>query len=235
MKNHEGTPNPAAGAAVPMEDKFQADRAIRETIHVLLPNLDKLAPRKRCRVETRIVNHVLERLDMTPKFDGSRDRNDAYNEIMKGTRDRNRQKDPDPAEEAVKEADPEETSEKTIKVPALEAVDRKKTKLVYICGPFWAQDEEDRQRKLKKMESLSWFACTQGMIPVAPHLMYPAFLRDEDENENCYGFFCSMRLLSLCDEVWVMEDFGITEEMKFELEAARKFGCPIHYCSQRKS
>ena len=42
MKNHEGTPNPAAGAAVPMEDKFQADRAIRETIHILLPAIATL-------------------------------------------------------------------------------------------------------------------------------------------------------------------------------------------------
>ena len=240
MKNHEGTPNPAAGAAAPKREMNDVKFGVMCTMQALRPLLARMDIKTRKDFSQALSGLLNNHPTSMKENDESPDRNAAYASILKAPRTQDSKETMPPVEEPVEDdpedsPDPEETSEKGLKVPSLEEIDQKGMKLVYICAPFWAHGEEERQRKLIKMESLSWFACTQGMIPVAPHLMYPAFLQDDDEDENCYGFVCSMRLLSLCDEVWVLEDCGITREMEFELRMARKFGLPVRFFSRGKA
>ena len=43
----------------------------------------------------------------------------------------------------------------------------------------------------------------KGYIPIAPHLLYPQFLNDDDEQERELGLFFGNALMSKCAEVWV--------------------------------
>ena len=49
-------------------------------------------------------------------------------------------------------------------------------KLVYICSPY-AGDIDGNTAKARRY---SRFAVKQGYVPVAPHLLYPQFLKDAD-------------------------------------------------------
>ena len=43
---------------------------------------------------------------------------------------------------------------------------------------------------------------------------------------------CALELLSRCDEVWVAEDFGISQGMEYEIQTAKKLGIPVRYFSR---
>ena len=87
--------------------------------------------------------------------------------------------------------------------------------LVYICSPF-AGDEEENTAKVKKY---SRFAVDAGVIPFAPHLLLPLYMKEETERE--LAMFMNMVFLGRCEELWV---FGsvISEGMQMEIKKAQK-------------
>ena len=97
-------------------------------------------------------------------------------------------------------------------------------KLVYICSPY-AGDIDGNTAKARRY---SRFAVKQGYVPVAPHLLYPQFLKDAD-GEREIGLKCGIALLHRCQEMWV---FGtvISPGMKAEIsEASRKPNLIVRY------
>lgn len=99
-----------------------------------------------------------------------------------------------------------------------------KSKLVYICSPYATgdvQENVDRAREYCKL------VLQEGFIPVAPHLLYPQFLCDEDEAERQQGLSCGLALLEVCAEVWVFGDPGRSKGMQREIEYARKLKIPV--------
>ena len=141
----------------------------------------------------------------------------------------NSRTNPTPAAEAKNPLFQEMESAPDLKVPDLDEIDLEKMKRVYICAPYLADSREERRRNTKYVKSLAWFACTRGMVPVAPRLMYSAFLDDEDIDEHCYGVFCSFELLRSCSEVWVPEDLELDKGMKMELRQAKTLGLPVRF------
>lgn len=99
-----------------------------------------------------------------------------------------------------------------------------KSKLVYICSPYATGDVQENVEKAKEYCKL---ALKEGFIPVAPHLLYPQFLRDEDPAEREQGLSCGLALLDVCAEVWVFGDPGRSEGMRREIEYARKLNIPV--------
>lgn len=96
--------------------------------------------------------------------------------------------------------------------------------LVYICssyaGDVW-QNTENAARYCR-------FAVCRNVIPIAPHLLFPQFLNDGDEDERRLGLFMGLVLLSKCREAWV---FGhrISDGMRAEIAAAGKRNLPVRY------
>lgn len=93
-----------------------------------------------------------------------------------------------------------------------------KSKLVYVCSPYATgnvQENVDRAREYCKL------VLQEGFIPVAPHLLYPQFLCDEDEAEREKGLSCGLAILEVCEEVWVFGDPGRSKGMRREIEYAR--------------
>ena len=56
--------------------------------------------------------------------------------------------------------------------------------LVYICSPYSGNVEEN----VNKARSFCRFALEQNCIPIAPHLLFPQFMDDEDIEERNLRF-----------------------------------------------
>ena len=86
--------------------------------------------------------------------------------------------------------------------------------IVYICSPF----SGDVEGNVKAAQGYSRYAVDKGYIPIAPHLLFPQFLDDDDPKERELGLFFSNALMSKCAEVWV---FGSTISAGMEAEIRR--------------
>lgn len=86
--------------------------------------------------------------------------------------------------------------------------------IVYICSPF----SGDVDGNVAAAQRYSRFAVDKGYIPVAPHLLFPQFLDDNDPKERQLGLFFGNALMSKCAEVWV---FGSTISAGMETEIKR--------------
>jgi len=100
--------------------------------------------------------------------------------------------------------------------------------LVYICSPFAG----DMERNTIKARQYCKFAVERGVIPFAPHLLYPQFMDDRDKEQRALSLFFGNVWLCKCDQLWV---FGghLSPGMRLELEKARKKGIPIRFFNER--
>lgn len=89
--------------------------------------------------------------------------------------------------------------------------------LVYVCSPYAGDIENNINNACK----FSRFAAEQNGIPVTPHLMYPQFLDDGDQEEREMVMHFNYVLLGKCNELWV---FGgvISKGMAREIGVAKK-------------
>ena len=101
-----------------------------------------------------------------------------------------------------------------------------KSKLVYICSPYRTGDVDENVRRAREYCRL---AVEEGFIPVAPHLLYPQFLSDEDETQRQAGIECGLELLSVCAEVWVFDYNYESRGMNCEIAFAKDIGVPVKF------
>ena len=99
--------------------------------------------------------------------------------------------------------------------------------IVYICSPF----SGDVAGNVKAAQRYSRFAVDKGFIPIAPHLLFPQFLNDDNPTERQLGLFFGNALMSKCSEVWV---FGntISAGMEAEIKRARWKNYRLRYFSE---
>lgn len=69
--------------------------------------------------------------------------------------------------------------------------------LIYICSPL----SGDVDGNMEKARQYCRFALEQGMIPLAPHLMFPQFMNDTDPEERELTIFMDIVLMGKCSEV----------------------------------
>ena len=74
--------------------------------------------------------------------------------------------------------------------------------MVFICSPYAGCIKENVQNARR----YSRFAYLSGYMPITPHLMYPLFLDDKQTKERIDGMDMGLRLLDLCEELWVFGD-----------------------------
>ena len=102
--------------------------------------------------------------------------------------------------------------------------DRKYRPLVYVASAYSGEVTTNTE----KAKQYCRFAMEQGQIPLAPHLMFPQFMNDDDPAERELAIFMDVILLGKCDELWVFGD-TITVGMSVEIEVAKKRRQPIRY------
>lgn len=93
---------------------------------------------------------------------------------------------------------------------------------VFICSPFRGDIKENIKRAVYYAKT----AVVAGIIPIAPHLIFPAFLDENIPIERMMGIEMGLELMDICDEVWVF-GFLITEGMKLELDHAKEKQIPV--------
>lgn len=71
----------------------------------------------------------------------------------------------------------------------------------------------------------------QGCIPIAPHLLFPQFLNDNDPKERELGLFFGNAIMSKCSEIWV---FGshISPGMEAEIKRAKWKNYRLRYFTE---
>lgn len=97
--------------------------------------------------------------------------------------------------------------------------------LVYICSPYAGNVHQNTENARK----YSRFALEQNTIPLAPHLLYPQFMDDNDPAERRLAQHkINYVLVGKCDELWV---FGgvLSSGMEHEIAIATKRKMKIRY------
>lgn len=99
--------------------------------------------------------------------------------------------------------------------------------IVYICSPY----SGDVEHNVKAAQGYSRYAVDKGCIPLAPHLLFPQFLQEDNPKERLLGLLFGNALMSKCAEVWV---FGshITPGMEAEIKRARWKNIRLRYFSE---
>ena len=99
--------------------------------------------------------------------------------------------------------------------------------VVYICSPF----SGNMERNAENARRYCRFAVDSGYIPLAPHLLFPQFMNENDAAERRLALFMDIALLSKCAQLWV---FGgnITKGMGIEIEKAKYKRQPIRYFTE---
>ena len=113
-------------------------------------------------------------------------------------------------------------------LPRVSMSNRMYRPVVYICSPFAG----DIARNTQAAKKYCRFAAERGYMPIAPHLLYPQFLNDNDPDERGLGMFFGCILMSKCEEVWVFGDM-ISAGMEYELQRAEWKGLRIRYFTEK--
>ena len=102
---------------------------------------------------------------------------------------------------------------------------KEKMPLVYICSPF----SGDTDRNLKEARRYCRFALAKGGVPIAPHLLFPQFMKESTERELAMRM--DLLILERCDKIFV---FGkrASSGMQAEIAYAEKRKIPIRFITE---
>ena len=100
------------------------------------------------------------------------------------------------------------------------------TRLVYICSPHTGDP-----REVEVFDKLyCYYAMCEEHTPVAPYLIFPQlFGGDQYHPSGRVDKYDAEKLLSKCDELWLIRYCGMTAEMAEEIKFAMEHGIPIRY------
>lgn len=102
-------------------------------------------------------------------------------------------------------------------------------KFVFICSPL----RGDVETNIRRANGYCRFALTEGVLPIAPHVIFSKVLDDGIPEERALGLKLSRELLAkVCSEIWVFGD-RISEGMRAEIELAQELDIPIQYFTSR--
>ncbi|MFA9381935.1 MAG: DUF4406 domain-containing protein [Acetanaerobacterium sp.] len=103
-------------------------------------------------------------------------------------------------------------------------------KFVYICSPL----RGDYEGNTEKAREYCRAATEMGVVPIAPHLLFPQFLDDTIPAERSQGLQMGLILLTRCDELWVCST-TISEGMQEEIKVAQCLQMPVRrLCAERR-
>ena len=97
--------------------------------------------------------------------------------------------------------------------------------LVYICSPY----RGTVSLNIKNARKFCRFALDKMTIPIAPHLLFPQFMDDNNPEERYLAIHTiNYVLLGKCSEVWVFGEH-ISEGMAREIALAERRRMKIRY------
>lgn len=102
-------------------------------------------------------------------------------------------------------------------------------KKIFVCSPLRAQTPREYGANITLARVLCRRVVDNGDAPFAPHLFYPQFLVDEDEEQRAKGILCGESFLLSCDELWAyVKRPGLPSAgMRFEIDLAMRAGIKV--------
>lgn len=106
-------------------------------------------------------------------------------------------------------------------------------KKVYVCSPFrptavaMADRAEEQRSNIERALKACRILSMLGIQPLAPHLYFTRFLKDDVAAERNAGIEFALSWLEQADELWVFGD-RISEGMAKEIAKAEELGKPVH-------
>lgn len=82
------------------------------------------------------------------------------------------------------------------------------------------------EANIQRAKTACRILATMGVLPLAPHLYFTQFLKDEDAQERATGIRFGMQWLEAADEVWVFGE-TISEGMAVEIKRAHELQKPV--------
>lgn len=101
--------------------------------------------------------------------------------------------------------------------------------LVYICSKYAG----DVERNTEMAKVYCRFAVTQGVLPIAMHLMLPQFMDDNNPKERELAMFINKIIQGKCDEVWVFMDKELSAGMQKEIAIAKTWQQKIRWFNEK--
>lgn len=98
--------------------------------------------------------------------------------------------------------------------------------VVYICSPLSGDIDANQEAARRYCR----YAVDSGYVPIAPHLLFPQFMDDNDKKERDLAIFMDIVLLTKCAELWVFGE-TISNGMSIEIEKAKRKNKPIRFFS----
>ena len=105
-------------------------------------------------------------------------------------------------------------------------------KRIFVCSPYrpTAEDPKCQKNQLEANIYRAKTACrilsTLGFLPLAPHLYFTQFLKDEEKKERETGMKLGLHWLEEADELWVFGD-TVSEGMAAEIQKANELNKPV--------
>jgi hypothetical protein len=101
---------------------------------------------------------------------------------------------------------------------------------VFICSPYRGKTTEEQVKNVELAKRFCAYAVAEKRSPIAPHLLYPQFLNDEDVKDRRAGINCGLAFLASCIEIWVLGTY-LSEGMLAEIAEASRNKIPIVFFS----
>ena len=105
-------------------------------------------------------------------------------------------------------------------------------KKIFVCSPYRPTAENLRCQKsqleanIDRAKTACRILSTLGFLPLAPHLYFTQFLKDEEKKERETGMKLGLHWLEEADELWVFGD-TVSEGMTAEIKKAHELNKPV--------
>lgn len=100
---------------------------------------------------------------------------------------------------------------------------------VYICSRYRAPTNQKFQEQLAHTKEISREVALAGHEVITPHLYYTQFLDDNIKEERLAGTKSAIKLLDVCDAIFVSIKDKVSEGMEAEIQAAKQKNMKIRY------
>lgn len=106
-------------------------------------------------------------------------------------------------------------------------------KKVYVCSPFrptaasLADRAEEQRSNIERALKACRILAMMGIQPLAPHLYFTRFLKDDVAAERDTGMRFALSWLEQADELWVFGE-RVSDGMAQEIAKAKELGKPVH-------
>lgn len=101
--------------------------------------------------------------------------------------------------------------------------------IAYICSPFSAKTKEQFDLQYEHTKEASREVVLGGYEVIVPHLYYPQFLDDDSTHERLVGTQSALKLLDVCDLMFVSIKQKVSKGMKAEIELAEQKSMKIYW------